>query len=543
MADAISTPAGPSAGPAGRDGWFILAMAVSLVAVVAPIWTAALLPYMDFPQHLATSRILHSLEDPAFGMSGLYEVDLSRTQYLAYYFLVEILAHLTSLETAHRIALSLYAISLPPSVAAYMHAFGRDRAVALLAAPLVHNTFLYMGFANYLLAVPLIFWGLALLSGLMDAWSPRRAALLAAVVVVLFYMHAQAFLIYALGAGLIGLLTSRGLHPRHWWRQALHLVPALALMAVWVARSAILAGEDAWMAGHGGRNVSPAEARWEPLLDRLSALPRQLLDAYRDDADERVLVGLLGLALVLALFRRWAPAEEEILDRGASRAWIRARTPELITLALIFAYALSPISYKWIWPISHRMIPVIALFALTTLAWRRLPWRPALLIIPATLLTLYAGTVHVERADAFAAEAGAVREVLTHAEPGRRLHALIYDRGSRHINHAPYLHFGQYYVVDRGGVATFSFVDFPQSPVRYDHERGPPRLPNRFEWTPETFRLDRHGAYYDYFLVRDGGPHKPRKPFGAQAAEVELVHRDGRWALYRRTAAFDPAPD
>ncbi len=531
MLHATSEPADLHAGPGvrpGRDWWFLVAMAVSLAAVVAPIWTAALLPYMDFPQHLATSRILHSLDDPAFGMTGLYEIDLSSTQYLAYYFLVEVLAWITPLETAHRLALSLYAVTLPLSVAAYMAAFGRDRAVGLLAAPLVHNTFLYMGFANYLLALPLVFWGLALLRRLMDQWSARRAALLAGITVVLFYMHAQA------------LLGGRGLHPRHWWRQALHLAPALTLMLVWVARSAILAGEEAWTAGHGGRNVSPVQARWEPLMDRLTALPRQLLDAYRDDADERVLFALLALALVLLLFRRAAPPADEVTELGAPRAWLRARTPEIITLALLAVTLLSPISYKWIWPISHRMIPVVALFALAALAWRTLPLRPVLLILPATLLTLYASHVHIERADAFAEEAGAVRDVLTHAEPGRRLHALIYDRGSRHINHAPYLHFGQYYVVDRGGVATFSFVDFPQSPVRYDPERGPPRLPNRFEWTPEKFDLAKHGDYYDYFLIRDGGRRKARKPFGRRAGEVELVHRDGRWALYKRKAAFEP---
>ena len=34
----------------------------------------------------------------------------------------------------------------------------------------------------------------------------------------------------------------------------------------------------AWRSGHGGRNVSPSEVRWEPLLERFATMPRQLLD-------------------------------------------------------------------------------------------------------------------------------------------------------------------------------------------------------------------------------------------------------------------------
>ena len=563
-------PTPPPATPrsAWRDPWWLAGLAVSLVALVVPLWTSAFLPFMDLPQHLATTRVLHSLGDPVWGLAGFYEIDVGSTQYLAYYGLVEALALLVPLEAAHRLALSLYAVTLPLALASYLTAFGRDRAVALLGAPLVYNTFLFMGFANYLLALPLVLWGLAVLRRLVDQdrgrqdrgrqdrgrqdrgrqedgrqeggrdpW--RRFAVLVGITVALFYMHAQAFLVYLLGACVIGLMVPRGIHPRHWWRAALHLVPSLALMGIWVWRSAILAGEEAWRQGHGGRNVSPVEARWEPLIERLVALPRQLTDAYRDDADEIVLVCLLGLALLLALARRFEPDPAEVADRGPTRAWLRARCPEVVALTVFAAYLLAPISYKWIWPISHRLIPVVALLSLPMLAWRALRWRPLVLIVPATALAVYASTVHVERAAAFSEEAGAVREVLTDAEPGRRLHALIYDRGSRHVHHAPFLHFGQYYVVDRGGVATFSFVDFPQSPIRYDAERGPPRLPNRFEWTPERFRFDRHGRYYDYFLVRDGGPGKPRRPFAGHEDAVELVRRDGRWALYRRKAAFE----
>jgi hypothetical protein len=155
-------------------------------------------------------------------------------------------------------------------------------------------------------------------------------------------------------------------------------------------------------------------------------------------------------------------------------------------------------------------------------------------VIPATALNLWACNVHVEHVWAFDDEAGPVREIVAQAEPGQRMLGLVFDRGSRVVNHAPYLHFSQYYVVEQGGVASFSFVDFPQSPVQYRADAAPPRLPNRFEWTPERFRFREHGAYYDYFLVRDAPRHRGSRPFGRDQRGVELVTREGAWSLYKK---------
>ena len=65
-------------------------------------------------------------------------------------------------------------------------------------------------------------------------------------------------------------------------------------------------------------------------------------------------------------------------------------------------------------------------------------------------------------------------------------------------------------------------------------ETAPPRLPNRFGWTPDRFRFADHGTYYDYFLVRDAARHSGRRPFGRDLDKVELVTREGKWSLYRK---------
>lgn len=519
------------------DPWLLVGLVAVSIAVVVPFWVSDLLPYMDLPQHLAAVRTMHSLNDAAFGLDRYHVIDLSRTQYLAWYFAVDWLTWLMPLEVANRVVLSLYAVGLPLSLVALLRALKRDPAIALAAAPLVHNTFLYMGLANYVTSIPLMFWALALLLRQLERLTLAGMVGLAAVVALMFYSHAQILLLY-LGLAAIALpLGGRGWQPRHWWRQALHAAPTLVLLGVWISRSMILAGAAQWQQGHGGRNVTDTQVRFEPIGDRLAAIPGQIMDAFRDDADEKLLLAWLALLLVCWLLGQGRGAAQPA-DGQAPGWWptLRARLPELMFVALFAVYVASPLSYKWIWPISHRMVPVLALAATVAVSFARMPLRRTLLIVPAVALAAISAWTHADRARAFTEEAGPVREVLAQAERGRKLVALIFDKGSAVVRHAPYLHFGQYYVVDRGGMATFSFADFPQSPIVYPTVDGPPKLPARWEWTPERFDYDQMGRFYDYYLIRDH-PGSNRNPFGRWREEVELVEQQGRWTLYRRKAS------
>jgi hypothetical protein len=82
-------------------------------------------------------------------------------------------------------------------------------------------------------------------------------------------------------------------------------------------------------------------------------------------------------------------------------------------------------------------------------------------------------------------------------------------------------------------MASFSFANFPQSPVVYPTVGGPPLLPPRFEWTPERFTWQEHGHWYHYVLVRGGPP----QPLGRDMDKVELVATEGPYRLYRNKQA------
>src|SRR5205823_4595115 len=75
---------------------------------------------------------------------------------------------------------------------------------------------------------------------------------------------------------------------------------------------------------------------------------------------------------------------------------------------------------------------------------------------------------------AFEREVGPFDSVLARAQPGRRMIGMIFEQNSRFAKFSAFLHFHAYYRARMGGVASFSFAELPQSPLRYRPENAPP---------------------------------------------------------------------
>jgi hypothetical protein len=108
---------------------------------------------------------------------------------------------------------------------------------------------------------------------------------------------------------------------------------------------------------------------------------------------------------------------------------------------------------------------------------------------------------------------------------------MIFDQNSRVAKFSAFLHFHAYYRARLGGVASFSFAELPQSPLRYKPETAPPPHPAGWEWHANQFRNDVDGLYYDYVLVHGRVDPFARHPPGP---EWRLLSRLDDWALYEK---------
>ena len=496
--------------------WALFACAV---ATALPLWLVPYLPFTDLPQHVAMIATLRHWGDPLW--SSPYELALGQTQYLLYYLLGALLAFpFGTAERANLILLSATALALPFALRSLLRALRADDRLALFAAPLFWSEALLVGFFNYLAALPVMLYCLALVVREATASSRRGQIALAISSVLLFYLHLTAFTFLGLAAAIALfwlpreatiLERFRSLPSRGLWG-----VPAIVLVITWLATSQVV-----HPAAVGFRR--PSEPTWQSPIEAIHTFPDALLDIWKGPQDEWCLLALLLCGALLA-FPREQPAEEAaaIRLRGLVVLW------SLLAVALFFV---TPISIGWLWALNHRYAIIVALLAPALL--RPPPGlRGALPLVGVALVAFFAAGTATAKCRAFNEEVGPFDEVMAKAAPGKRLLGLIYDRGSSVAKFAPFLHFHSYYRARHGGIAEFSFTELPQSPLRYKPGVVPAQRPLSWEWQPEWFHNPTEGAFYDYVLVRGVRDPFQRAPPGGP--QWTLLSASGLWRLYGR---------
>lgn len=521
-----------TASPAPRSGGLsprrpTLALGLAGALWTLPLWLVRYLPMVDFPQQLAAAAVLRSYGEAARALQETYRIALWRPQGL-FETVAAGLAYLMPIEAAGKAVLSLCLIAVPLAAAALCRRTERPAWYALLALAVTYNEAFFWGFADNLLAYPLVLFGAALADRRFDRpFGGRSWASLAAVGLLFYAVHLEFLLVYAGAVGWLALVRRPG--ARLLALQVSTVLPGLALgigSLGWAHRHA-----EAAMTGYQQR-LSEGPTAFAPLAVRLANLPTNLFSGAADGAAYPLAAMLLTIVLVLGLPRSPAagPAAE-----GDGGALYRTR---FLSLAgwIALLYLVLP-NYTRGYLVSDRLLPLAAMFLVPALP--RLPEGSRRLRLAALLLAgLLAGQL-LRTATGFlrfAAETDGLAELLDSTEPGKSLAGLIYESGGEKAVYGwdipPFLiHTPAYYQVARGGRVHFTFAQFYNSPVAYrpGKNEDDPLLAEWDEWNPQSFDYERHGAHYRYYLVR-GGPERLAAAFGPHLAEMK-VKRAGRWFL------------
>src|SRR5260370_10811408 len=110
----------------------LVALLILAAALLAPIWSAAFPPLLDYPNHLARSFVLAHLSDPAFAFSRFYRADWGAYPYLWMDASLAVLGRLFPIETAGRGLLRLFAFSLPGAALVFLPPVDPDRSATVL---------------------------------------------------------------------------------------------------------------------------------------------------------------------------------------------------------------------------------------------------------------------------------------------------------------------------------------------------------------------------------------------------------------------------
>jgi hypothetical protein len=204
-----------------------LAILILSALLLAPIWSVAFPPLLDYPNHLARSFVLAHLGDPAFTFSRYYRADWGFFPYLGMDATLAVLNRIFQIETAGRLFLSICVLALPAAAWFFFRQIhpGED-TTALWTLLIAGNVFFLEGFLNFDLSVAvgllaLALWLRWLAQPGMARWVVSLAAFLA-----MYFTHLLGFGITGLIVAVYLMLARRPL--RDWmWSGALGL-PGLA---------------------------------------------------------------------------------------------------------------------------------------------------------------------------------------------------------------------------------------------------------------------------------------------------------------------------
>lgn len=487
-----------------RDARAVGSMAALCALLAAPALVFAWLPLADMPQHWAAVRILHSLDDPAFGFAGHYETAWTQTLYVLPYALALGLAELLPFDAAMRVVTFLSLLSYPLGVLALLRALRKPAWLGLLALPLVYNRAVFWGALQFNLCFGLALFACAQLALPRRSW--RSEALGVAAVAAVVFSNPYGVGIVIAFAGLLFCFGDRRGLAQH--------SPTLAALALGVA---------GWL-WVGSGSFAPGAYYFEPLRLRFANFEDQILGGYRGPWEDGLLIVWLA---VWALFARDTLPVTRARWRALSPAERALHALPLVCAALYFAL---PTHTAYAKAIHFR-------FALLSAAWlpllagtSALVRRPRLAragLLGLTLATFTLAWVQLARFDREARSFEAVLDAL----PERpNVAALTFDRNGRVMRNFPYLHFSAYAQARHGGTLAASFIgEFWQFPLRDAPGSDRPPSPPDLAWRPFDFDRGGFGSFYDWVIVR-------ARRFGAREslpeADYELVVDAPPWRLH-----------
>lgn len=502
-----------------------VALIVASLVAAFPLWTAKYLPFADLAEHEAVSGALAHASDPTWRIGEHYTVMFSKTPYWLYDGLGALLARGTGdAILAHRLLLTLVCLSLPWAMRSFLGALGRQRILAVIAAPLFWSKSLQFGFVPFVAAIPALFFALAAFVRLLRRPSVLRAVGTLGLAVVLSMLHSVVYALFLLTAGgWLVLLRMRRSTPSPTTgsgkREDTRTGPSMLTLVPFA--SAVLALPYAHIAARGGEGGLTFMRPWLTAYQ----LPSWTYDLWKGPLDD-VAAALFWLG-AFALFRSgYIAAGLRLRGRAIFLAW-----PLIASLLLVF---LLPTQVDSVFVVNLRLGPIVACAFLALL--HRANTREARvgmgLVVLGGALTSLAAVQGVRRA---AAEVRDFDRITESVPVGSRTYVMNFDLDSQVTHFPPWLHLGSAIVAQRGGVVQYSFTSLLHWPL---YDRVSPRKHSTFWFNRPCYFDLTDAAYYDSILVR--GAYLPL-PQSALASYV-LVAEAPPFYLWRKreTAGMPP---
>jgi hypothetical protein len=465
-----------------------------------------LLPMQDYPQHLFLSHVIATYENPAYNWKEFYTVDLKLSPYMLWYLAMKPLSLLYGVEVAGKMLFSLYIllISLLVHRTRRLCPKGAFPWGALLLFPFAFNQVYFMGFANYIVLLPVLMLAVMDLEELaLKGLSWWRVVLHATFLTTLYLGHPYTVLVY------ICLAVTTALC---FWDNRSTMLKVLL-------PSVLLGGGFLhwYLVCH---NASPVSNSYSWRVNWLSV--NNLIHYYipmftgmrlTNGPDWSALVAWIVIATTCLY--AWQHTQNR---------YSMFKLPIFLFFASIAGYFVLPFRYGYYSYFNLRLAPV-SYFLMVLLLARLLMAPIARILVAVATVTLVVLIIISQSRVSRSSEA--VLPLLGVMEKNSLVLPLIFDSASTVIDPACFdefhMHELNYYHVLIGGGANPTLFPNAMMPVQYR-----PGIYLPYPEKPYDFRWEEHGQYYTYFLLRGAPAEFSRR----LKMHTKLVATSGPWSLF-----------
>ncbi len=188
------------------ERWILLLL---ILITLIPVWTFRYFPSQDGPLHLYNAYVLKNYSAPHYSFSSYYKINSLLLPNVLADLLLLILVNIFPVLLAEKVFLSLYVLLFTWGIIYFLNSINKKDNLFIIAPVFIYNLFLFFGFYNFLLSVPIFLFALGFWFRHSARAGPAGILLGNALAFVLYLSHLYSWAVYVVALLFIFLITEK----------------------------------------------------------------------------------------------------------------------------------------------------------------------------------------------------------------------------------------------------------------------------------------------------------------------------------------------
>lgn len=179
-----------------KDRKILILFVVMIVIHLIPIWKFAYFPTQDGPSHIYNSQVLKDFRDSEYQFSDYYKLNIKPFPNWISYIILAGFQFIFSPIVSERLFLTIYVVVMAISFYYFLGVFGHKRRIfAFISFPFIYNFLFLMGFYNFAISVPLMFFSIGYFWKHKDSINWKSGIILGLLLVLTYFSHPVPYLL------------------------------------------------------------------------------------------------------------------------------------------------------------------------------------------------------------------------------------------------------------------------------------------------------------------------------------------------------------